>query len=122
MFHEEKGWESVAMRVQLEEEATRSTLRHAVELLRTGMAEVNRPSAWTWFFEPEYVNGIAAYDAWIRDLEDEEGTRRCRPSSSLMYWQGHAWMYNALHDAHRAAMLCPERIAPKLASSAASCG
>jgi len=67
--------------------------------------------AWMWFWQPDYVNGLRAYEAWINDLTDEEGIAALAPEQFLMYWQGHAWMYDQLHDARRAAALYLGRLA-----------
>jgi len=98
----------------LEEEATRASVKRAVTLLETETGRVTGPTAWMAFYEPDYANGIAAYDAWIEDLEDEEGVATLSPAQFLMYWQGHAWMYDSLHDARRSAAQYLRRIAPRL--------
>lgn len=97
----------------LEEEATRASVKRAVALLETETGRVTGPTAWMAFYKPDYVNGIAAYAAWIEDLEDEEGIAELRPAEFLMYWQGHAWMYDSLHDARRSAAAYLRRIAPR---------
>ncbi len=97
----------------LEEEATRVSVKRAVTLLETEQGRVTGPTAWMAFYRPDYVSGIAAYDAWIEDLEDEEVIGKLRPEQFLMYWQGHAWMYDSLHDARRSAAQYLRRIAPR---------
>jgi len=95
------------------EEAARRSVEGAVRLLETEQGTVTEPTAWMWFWRPDYVNGLAAYGAWIEDLQDEEGIAKLTPDQFLMYWQGHAWMYDQLHDARRAAAAYLRRIAPR---------
>jgi hypothetical protein len=85
------------------ETALGDSLRRAVHLLEEKSGRAERPTGWMYFFRPEYASGLHAYDAWIADLRDEEGIRRMTPAQSVMYWQGHAVMYDQLHDARRAA-------------------
>ena len=102
----------------LAEEATRASVKRAVTLLETERGRVSGPTAWMAFYKPDYVNGISAYDAWVEDLEDDEGIAKLRAEQFLMYWQGHAWMYDQLHDARRAAAQYVRRIAPRFAGGA----
>jgi hypothetical protein len=95
------------------DEAARRSIEGAVRLLETERGTVTEPTAWMWFWRPDYVNGLAAYAAWIEDLRDEEGIARLTPAQFLMYWQGHAGMYDQLHDARRAAATYLRRIAPR---------
>ena len=97
----------------LPEEAARRSVEAAVTLLDTEHGTVTEPTAWMWFYRPDYVNGLAAYAAWIEDLQDEAGIADLTPAQFLMYWQGHAWMYDQLHDARRAAAAYLRMIAPR---------
>jgi hypothetical protein len=97
-----------------------AAVERAVALLETESGQVSGPLGWMAGWKPEYANGLRAYDAWIADLTDEEGIARLGPDQSLMYWQGHAWMYDQLHDARRAAAEYLRRIAPRFADAEAS--
>jgi hypothetical protein len=97
----------------LPEEAARRSIEGAVRLLETEQGTVTGLTAWMGYWRPDYVNGLAAYAAWIEDLQDEEGIAELTPPQFLMYWQGHAWMYDQLHDARRAAAAYLRRIAPR---------
>jgi hypothetical protein len=97
----------------LPEEAARRSVEEAVRLLETEQGTVTGPMAWMAYWKPDYVNGLAAYAAWIENLQDEEGIAELTPEQFLMYWQGHAWMYDQLHDARRAAAAYLRKIAPR---------
>jgi len=99
-------------------EAVRASIRAAADLLTTPRARVNIEGGWLYHWQPEYANGIAAYDAWIREIQDEHGIRRLPPDQYLMYWQAHAWMYDQLHDARRAAAAYVSRAARLLGAQA----
>lgn len=94
--------------------AVTDSIGRAVRLLEAESGTVQRPSGWMWFFKPEYANGLHAYDAWIEDLQAEEAIRELTADHFMMYWQGHAYMYDQLHDARRAAAAYVRRIAPRL--------
>jgi len=94
--------------------AVRASIRQAVRLFTTDKARANREGGWFWHYEPEYASGLAAYDAWIDDLEDEEGLALLPKDQSLMYWQGNAVMYAQLLDARAAAASYLARVAPSL--------
>ena len=66
-----------------------------------------------WHRKPVYKNGLAAYDAWIEDLADEEGIQKLEPEQYLNYWQGNALLYDQLHDARNAASQYLQRIGLK---------
>jgi hypothetical protein len=102
-----------------DDERARASLGQAADLLAAPHATVTSPTGWMAFYERDYVSGIEAYDAWIRDLADEEGIRELKPEQFLMYWQGHACMYDQLHDARRAAVRYLARIAPQFADKKA---
>jgi len=95
-------------------EQVRASLLLAAELLTTEKAKVRRTGGWIWHYEPEYVSGLAAYDAWVADLEDEAGIAALPPDQRLMYWQGNAVMYSQLLDARDAACAYLGRVAPSL--------
>jgi len=98
---------------QAPEVAARKSVERAVSLLETERGTVTEPTAWMWFWQPDYVNGLAAYAAWIKDLRDEEGIAKLTPAQFLMYWEGHAMMYDQLHDARRAAAAYLRKVAPR---------
>ena len=98
-----------------EEDAIHASIKLAVQLLSTPEEHVNLRGGWMWHWEPVYKNGLAAYDAWIDDLADEEGIQKLEPEQYLNYWQGNAWLYDQLHDARRAAMSYLMKIASKCA-------
>jgi len=102
------------------EAALTDSVGRAVNLLEAETGTVQRPSGWMWFFKPEYANGLHAYDAWIEDLQAEEAIGALTPDQFVMYWQGHACMYDQLHDARRAAAAYLRRSAPKLADRQAA--
>jgi hypothetical protein len=95
--------------------AVRASLEWATTLLTTQRQRVDVPTGWLWHYQPEHWNGIAAYEAWIEDLRDEEGIAGLSPDQFLNYWQGHACMYNQLRDARCAAAEYLRRIASGLA-------
>ena len=99
--------------------AAPAAVERAVTLPETESGQVSGPLGWMAGWKPEYVNGLRAYDAWTADLADEEGIARLSPEQSLMYWQGHACMYDQLHDARRAAAEYVRRIAPQFADTQA---
>ena len=50
-----------------------------------------------------YANGLAAYDAWIRDLENEAAFRGMDDATFMHYWHVNGWVYDSLFDARVAA-------------------
>ena len=50
-----------------------------------------------------YANGLAAYDAWMRDLENETSFRGMNDATFMHYWHVNGWVYDSLFDARVAA-------------------
>jgi DNA-binding transcriptional ArsR family regulator len=50
-----------------------------------------------------YANGLAAYDAWIRDLENEALFSKMDDATFMRYWHVNGWIYDSLFDARLAA-------------------
>ena len=50
-----------------------------------------------------YANGLAAYDAWIRDLENETLFSKMDDATFMHYWHVNGWVYDSLFDARLAA-------------------
>jgi len=46
-----------------------------------------------------YANGLAAYDAWIRDLENEGSFKTMDEATFSHYWHVNGWVYDSLFDA-----------------------
>lgn len=51
----------------------------------------------------DYVNGLAAYDAWIKDLENEDLFNKLDEATFHHYWHVNGWVYDSLLDARLAA-------------------
>jgi len=51
----------------------------------------------------DYVNGLAAYDAWIKDLENEDLFNKLDEAAFHHYWHVNGWVYDSLFDARLAA-------------------
>jgi hypothetical protein len=94
--------------------AVRASIRRAVSLLTIDKARVNREGGWFWHYQPEYATGLAAYEAWIEDIGEEEGLASPPEDQALMYWQGNAVIYSQLLDARDAASSYLTRVAPSL--------
>jgi len=50
-----------------------------------------------------YANGLAAYDAWIKDLENETMFKKMDETTFGHYWHVNGWVYDSLFDARLAA-------------------
>jgi len=50
-----------------------------------------------------YANGLAAYDAWIKDLENESLFSKMDDATFMHYWHVNGWVYDSLFDARVAA-------------------
>jgi len=50
-----------------------------------------------------YANGLAAYDAWIMDLENEDLFQKLDEPTFHHYWHVNGWVYDSLFDARLAA-------------------
>jgi DNA-binding transcriptional ArsR family regulator len=50
-----------------------------------------------------YANGLAAYDAWIKDLENEMSFSKMDEATFMHYWHVNGWVYDSLFDARLAA-------------------
>jgi DNA-binding transcriptional ArsR family regulator len=50
-----------------------------------------------------YANGLAAYDAWIMDLENEDLFKGMDEATFNHYWHVNGWVYDSLFDARVAA-------------------
>ncbi|GEM_PF-1518225 len=50
-----------------------------------------------------YANGLAAYDAWTRDLENEDSFKKMDEATFNHYWLVNGWVYDSLFDARVAA-------------------
>ena len=94
------------------EDAVRNSLQRAVELIGTPAAEVTGGGGWFWHYKDEYSLGLAAYDAWAADLEDEAGIEALEPEHFMTYWQSCAYLYDQLHDSRRAAAEYLRRVGP----------
>ncbi len=58
----------------------------------------------------DYANGLAAYNAWISDLEDEGMLRSLDEATFRHYWHVNGWVYDSLFDARLAAMRYLRRV------------
>jgi len=59
----------------------------------------------------DYANGLAAYEAWIEDLENEEMFANMKREDFVAHWLINAWVYNSLYDARLAASKYLHRVA-----------
>jgi DNA-binding transcriptional ArsR family regulator len=50
-----------------------------------------------------YANGLAAYGAWIKDLENEASFSKMDNATFMHYWHVNGWIYDSLIDARFAA-------------------
>lgn len=50
-----------------------------------------------------YANGLAAYDVWARDLENETSFSKMDDATFNHYWHVNGWVYDSLFDARAAA-------------------
>jgi len=50
-----------------------------------------------------YANGLAAYNAWIKDLENEDTLSKLDEATFRHYWHVNGWVYDSLFDARLAA-------------------
>jgi DNA-binding transcriptional ArsR family regulator len=50
-----------------------------------------------------YANGLAAYDVWARDLENETLFSKMDDATFRHYWHVNGWVYDSLYDARVAA-------------------
>ncbi len=50
-----------------------------------------------------YANGLAAYDAWVKDLENEDSFKGMDEATFMHYWHVNGWVYDSLFDARVAA-------------------
>ena len=50
-----------------------------------------------------YANGLAAYDAWTKDLENEDLFKAMDEATFNHYWHVNGWVYDSLFDARVAA-------------------
>jgi len=57
-----------------------------------------------------YANGLAAFDAWIRDLENEAMFRKLDEATFRRYWHVNGWVYDSLFDARLAAAKYLQRV------------
>lgn len=93
------------------EGAVRASLRRAVDLAAGGTkVKLQGGGGWFWHYEGECALGLAAYDAWAVDLEDEAGIEAMPEPHFLTYWQSCAYLYDQLHDSRRAAVQYLRRI------------
>lgn len=59
-----------------------------------------------------YANGLAAYDRWISDLENEELFASLNEEQFQRYWHVNGWVFSQLYDARLAASAFLDRVAP----------
>ena len=116
-------WEIRAIRKTAEpprhEEAVRASVRRAADLISGGATgKVRGGGGWFWHYESACALGLAAYDAWSEDLEDEAGIDAMPEAHFMTYWQSSAYLYDQLHDARRAALVYLRRIRPFVGAAA----
>jgi hypothetical protein len=63
-----------------------------------------------------YANGLAAYDAWIRDLENEALFSKMDDATFMRYWHVNGWVYDSLFDARLAASRYLQSVKEEFAS------
>ncbi|MFX1252879.1 MAG: hypothetical protein ACFFCZ_14830 [Promethearchaeota archaeon] len=79
-------------------ESIRASLNLAVELMKKD----KHPD--------KYANGFAAYNAWIKDLENEDMFTKMDEKTFNAHWQFNGWIYTSLWDARHTAALYLQRI------------
>ncbi|MFX1534065.1 MAG: hypothetical protein ACFFDI_07520, partial [Promethearchaeota archaeon] len=79
-------------------ESIRASLSLAVELLKKEK------------YLGKYANGFAAYDAWTKDLENEDMFSKMDEKTFNTYWHINGWIYLSLWDARHAAAIYLQRI------------
>ena len=92
---EEFPWIMFRMKKKEEKPSTEENIINSIKL---AVDIVNIPSI------DHYANGIAAYDAWIKDLENEEAFRKMNQRELFIHWHINGWIYDSLYDARNAAV------------------
>jgi len=87
----------IMFRMKKKETGKPSAEENIINSIKLAVEMANIPSI------DNYANGLAAYDAWIKDLENEEAFQKMNRRELFIHWHINGWIYNSLYDARNAA-------------------